>query len=212
MDEHGSSTDERVAGILEAAADVFFERGFAGARVDEIARRAGVNKAMLYYHVGDKDALFDAVLRRNLARALARVRPAVAAADGSAAKLRALVDALAENARTEEHLLLIVRELTGGGEHLSDEILGELVKLAQATWEVLSEGAATGRFRPVHPLAVHLALVAAVMLLTISAPVRARLATQGLVPPDAPPFPADIGAFVSDLFLNGIEISPGGES
>ncbi|HSN67988.1 MAG TPA: helix-turn-helix domain-containing protein, partial [Thermoanaerobaculia bacterium] len=38
--------------ILTAAAAVFAEVGYAGARVDEIAERAGVNKAMLYYHVG----------------------------------------------------------------------------------------------------------------------------------------------------------------
>ncbi|MCC6871039.1 MAG: TetR/AcrR family transcriptional regulator, partial [Candidatus Fermentibacter sp.] len=48
--------------ILEAAAEVFAEKGFDGARVDEIARRAGANKAMLYYHVGDKKALYDAVV------------------------------------------------------------------------------------------------------------------------------------------------------
>ncbi|MGK2855839.1 MAG: TetR family transcriptional regulator, partial [Thermoanaerobaculia bacterium] len=52
--------------ILEAAADVFSESGFEGARVDEIARRAGVNKAMLYYRVGNKDELYEAVFRRAL--------------------------------------------------------------------------------------------------------------------------------------------------
>ncbi|HQN26099.1 MAG TPA: helix-turn-helix domain-containing protein [Syntrophales bacterium] len=40
--------------ILAAARDVFSERGFAGTTVDEIARRAGVNKATLYYQIGDK--------------------------------------------------------------------------------------------------------------------------------------------------------------
>ncbi len=212
MRDREPEADSRVTEILDAAADVFFEQGFAGARVDEIARRANVNKAMLYYHVGDKDALFTAVLRRNLARALERVRPAVAAAGDPADKLRALIDALAENARTEEHLLLIVRELTGGGRHLSDEILRELVQLAHETWDVLGEGAESGVFRPVHPLAAHLALVAAVMLLTISAPVRQRLRGLDLIPADAPAFPRDIGAFVSDLFLNGIAHPTGGAS
>ncbi|HVR42592.1 MAG TPA: helix-turn-helix domain-containing protein, partial [Thermoanaerobaculia bacterium] len=41
--------------ILDVAAAVFAEQGFAGARIDEIARRAGVNKAMLYYRVGNKE-------------------------------------------------------------------------------------------------------------------------------------------------------------
>jgi AcrR family transcriptional regulator len=43
--------------ILAAAALEFAERGFAGARVDRIARRANVNKAMLYYHFMSKDRL-----------------------------------------------------------------------------------------------------------------------------------------------------------
>ena len=49
--------------ILDAASAEFAERGFAGARVDEIAARAGVNKAMLYYRIGDKQTLYNAVLR-----------------------------------------------------------------------------------------------------------------------------------------------------
>ena len=59
---------ERRDRILDAASAVFAELGFAGARVDDIAERAGVNKAMLYYHVGDKQALYSAVLLRNFDR------------------------------------------------------------------------------------------------------------------------------------------------
>lgn len=40
--------------LLNAATVVFAERGFAGARVDEIAARAGVNKALIYAYYGDK--------------------------------------------------------------------------------------------------------------------------------------------------------------
>src|SRR5262245_458094 len=48
--------------LLEAATREFEERGFDGARVDRIARRARANKAMIYYHFGDKRALYQAVL------------------------------------------------------------------------------------------------------------------------------------------------------
>jgi AcrR family transcriptional regulator len=53
--------------ILAAAFKEFATHGFAGARVDEIARRAGINKRMLYHYFGDKEALFREVLRRKLA-------------------------------------------------------------------------------------------------------------------------------------------------
>lgn len=48
--------------LLAAAREAFAERGFAGARVDDIAERAGVNKQLVYHHFGDKDALYLAVL------------------------------------------------------------------------------------------------------------------------------------------------------
>jgi AcrR family transcriptional regulator len=48
--------------ILEAAKQEFAANGFAGARVDRIAAKAGANKRMLYYHVGNKEDLYLAVL------------------------------------------------------------------------------------------------------------------------------------------------------
>jgi TetR/AcrR family transcriptional regulator len=53
--------------ILSAALKEFAANGFAGARVDAIARRAAINKRMLYHYFGDKEGLFKAVLRRKIA-------------------------------------------------------------------------------------------------------------------------------------------------
>ncbi|MEI9865029.1 MAG: helix-turn-helix domain-containing protein [Limisphaerales bacterium] len=52
--------------ILVAALKEFAAKGFAGARVDAIARRAAINKRMLYHYFGDKEDLFRAVLRRKI--------------------------------------------------------------------------------------------------------------------------------------------------
>ncbi len=51
-------TDEK---IYEAARDVFHERGFDGARMQDIADRAGINKALLHYYYRSKDLLFEKV-------------------------------------------------------------------------------------------------------------------------------------------------------
>jgi TetR/AcrR family transcriptional regulator len=53
--------------ILVAAFKEFAAKGFAGARVDTIARRAAINKRMLYHYFGDKESLFREVLRRRMA-------------------------------------------------------------------------------------------------------------------------------------------------
>jgi AcrR family transcriptional regulator len=54
--------------ILAAALKEFSAKGFAGARVDAIARRAAINKRMLYHYFGDKEELFKAVLRRKVSQ------------------------------------------------------------------------------------------------------------------------------------------------
>jgi TetR/AcrR family transcriptional regulator len=58
------ATKER---ILNAALAEFSAEGFAGARIQAIAQRAGVNVRMLYHYFGEKDDLFRAILRRRFA-------------------------------------------------------------------------------------------------------------------------------------------------
>lgn len=58
--------------ILAGALAEFSQKGFDGARIDEIALRAGVNKNLLYHHFGSKDGLFSALLERTYATIRAR--------------------------------------------------------------------------------------------------------------------------------------------
>src|SRR5262245_23712339 len=53
----------RKQAILDAALDVFAERGFEAARLDDVAKRAGVAKGTLYLYFRDKEALFEALVR-----------------------------------------------------------------------------------------------------------------------------------------------------
>jgi|SRR5947209_9549417 len=52
------------AAILKAALEEFSHEGVAGARTDEIARRAGVNKALIYYYFKDKEGLYASALEQ----------------------------------------------------------------------------------------------------------------------------------------------------
>jgi AcrR family transcriptional regulator len=53
------------ATILAAATAEYSRKGLDGARVDEIARRSGVNKRMIYHYFGDKEGLYLAVLEKS---------------------------------------------------------------------------------------------------------------------------------------------------
>lgn len=57
-----SDPDRTRTRILEAAKQEFAQEGFAGARVDGIARLAGANKQLIYHYFGDKEGLFKAVM------------------------------------------------------------------------------------------------------------------------------------------------------
>ncbi|TXK18397.1 TetR/AcrR family transcriptional regulator [Homoserinibacter sp. GY 40078] len=63
-------TEGTKARLLDAAAAEFSERGLAGGRVDRIAEAAGVNKERIYSYFGNKEKLFGAVLRDQLARVM----------------------------------------------------------------------------------------------------------------------------------------------
>lgn len=52
--------------ILTAAEEVFAEKGFDGARVDDISNRAGVNKALLYYYFSGKQDLFEELIKGHI--------------------------------------------------------------------------------------------------------------------------------------------------
>lgn len=60
------------ARLLEAAGEVFAERGFKAATIREIVERAGANLAAVNYHYGDKDALYGEVLRYSARTSLER--------------------------------------------------------------------------------------------------------------------------------------------
>jgi len=57
----GKENDNIEEKIIDSAADVFEEKGFAGARMQQIADKAGINKALLHYYFRSKDKLFEKV-------------------------------------------------------------------------------------------------------------------------------------------------------
>jgi TetR/AcrR family transcriptional regulator len=70
--------DERPSQILEAALDVFGEKGLAAARLDDIAKRAKLAKGTIYLYFPNKDALFRAVIRSTLVAELERAESLLA--------------------------------------------------------------------------------------------------------------------------------------
>ena len=75
--------------VLELAEALFAERGYGGASMDELARRAGVTKPVVYELFGSTEGLFGACVDRSIERLAAEIAAAVRAQDEPEARLRA---------------------------------------------------------------------------------------------------------------------------
>jgi len=162
--------------ILAAACDEFGAHGFAGTTVDRIARRARVNKAMIYYHFPNKRALYTCIIRDVFAPITARVREAVAEAAPPDQKLARVIDTLVRSVDASTHFLpIFLREIADGGAHLGPEELTLLAGIFAAVSGIVAEGAKQNVFNRVHPALAHFTLVGPLVMFRATAPVRARI-------------------------------------
>jgi len=81
--------DARPSELLEAALDLFVEKGFAATRVEEVAQRAGVSKGTLFLYFPSKVELFKAVVRQNITGRFSEWAEEMASYEGSSEDLLA---------------------------------------------------------------------------------------------------------------------------
>lgn len=193
--------------ILDVAAEVFAATGFEGARVDQIAERADVNKAMLYYHVGDKDVLYATVMLETIDDALSRLDRAAAASRSAEGRLRSVISTIADAARRHPHFPpLMLREIASGGATLPDRVVERMRLVFQAVSEALEAGAKSGEFHAVDPVATHMFIAGSLLVLLAGGPIRRRLRQISKIrkAPVSDRSPADIASFVADSVLDGL--------
>ncbi|MDZ7372692.1 MAG: TetR family transcriptional regulator [candidate division KSB1 bacterium] len=150
--------------ILEAAREVLLERGVDGARMEEIARRAGVNKALLHYYFGSKQDLCLRVLREALRELLQR---AFEASDPNRPFRQALQHFVSEYvgfvAQNHQLTQLVLWELRRRGTDLARTFRD---CLEQAGWTenplvaLFRRAMERGEIRPVDPVQAALSLAA----------------------------------------------------
>jgi TetR/AcrR family transcriptional regulator len=161
--------------ILEAAAQVFAEVGFSGARVDVIADRAGINKAALYYHIGGKDTLYIEVIRHLLGDAPDRAIQNIQEAASPEEKLRRYVRNVAQLVDHHPSIApIMLREVASGGQHMSEFIMRILLRLVHTLSSVLEEGEQQGVFIRTSPLIVHLMIIGPMVISKVKGSIMAQ--------------------------------------
>jgi AcrR family transcriptional regulator len=150
--------------ILEAAREVFAEKGFAGARVDAIAKRAGVNKATIYYHIGDKEALYARVLHDVFSGAARSISEGIHQDQDPEEKLRTYIRKMARTVGQHHHVPpIIMRELASGARNIPDVVAGDLAGILGMLAGILREGADRGVFIEANPLIIHIMVVGSII-------------------------------------------------
>jgi AcrR family transcriptional regulator len=136
--------------ILEVATREFAERGYAGARVDEIAAQTRTTKRMIYYYFGGKEQLYVAVLEA----AYSRIRSAEREAEVDHLEPRAAIRRLAEltfdhHEANPEFIRLVSIENVHRAEHIAKfSTFGHLNSPAiELIGRILERGRAEGIFR-----------------------------------------------------------------
>lgn len=168
----GKQTTQR---ILNAAAGIFSDVGFEGARVDEIARVAGVNKAMIYYHIGDKKALYARVIHHAFGNAAEQFPRNIKSTQSPQNKLRAFIRTVVEVVdRHPELAAIMLREQASGGKNLPETVAQDLARIVGIISDILAEGAQKEVFVKTIPFVVHMMIIGAVVLLKMSSPIRSK--------------------------------------
>lgn len=150
------------ASILAAARIDFAAKGLKGARVDEIARRAKVNKQLVYYYFGSKDDLYSAALEATYAEIRALERELDLTALPPRKAMERLIDfSLDYLSEHHDFIRMLADENAHGASHVrgSEFAVRTNSPLLDLIAETLDRGAAEGAFRDgVDPLELYVSI------------------------------------------------------
>jgi TetR/AcrR family transcriptional regulator len=137
--------------ILDAALDVFSRSGLQGARLEDIAYKANISKANLFYYFTTKEAIYLAVLMRTLDEWLTPLRDFTVEGDPVEEIIRYVTDKMEHSRAAPAASRLLCMEMLAGAPLLGDMLRGPLKKLVDEKTAVIREWASSGRIANIDP-------------------------------------------------------------
>ncbi len=164
MEKSSKTNINRKEHILNAAKKEFAEKGFEGARMDSIARRAGVNKALLHYHYSNKENLYKEVLKQEtliVSEIMDKFRNLTPDTLTPPEKLYlgiyALIDLHFES-MSNDYRKIVSREMSMERDNFKHLIRDHLIPQHEAFEKIIIEGVEQGYFLTKNPLFVVIGL------------------------------------------------------
>jgi TetR/AcrR family transcriptional regulator len=164
--------DARPQELLDAALDLFVERGFAASRSEDVAARAGVSKGTLYLYYPSKEELLKEVIRHHVINPIAEAAQIIREFEGSTPELLAMMLRMWWECVGETRASGIIKLMTSEvrnfpeiAQFYVDEVVTPSNRMLA---DVIARGVARGEFRQVDtPEVVH-ALVAPLVFLALN--------------------------------------------
>ena len=156
MTKHQSEAERR-SQILRSARAVFIEKGYLAARMEDVARRAGLSKGAVYFYFASKHDLFSALVREEHENTYSFLDQAEQDDRPAAVKLLDLgqryLDYFA-GLKSPPRFFLMMSEQAIRDEDIREEVHAVHRRFVDAATRVLAQGMAEGTFHPRDPLAV----------------------------------------------------------
>ncbi|MCP4751844.1 MAG: TetR/AcrR family transcriptional regulator [Proteobacteria bacterium] len=158
--------------ILKAAKAVFAETGFKNANIEEIAKRAKVDRASVYYYIGDKQEVYSEVIAGSLNKIIENLIQDAAAEQSPEEKLRQYIKNWVPNkGRDLNDNMIYFWEFATGGKNITPAYRENFSKLIEIFLDIIDEGVKAGDFKPVNPYILHMMISGALMMWsTVNAP------------------------------------------
>jgi TetR/AcrR family transcriptional regulator len=167
----GSKAERTRAAILETAAQEFAEKGYAAARLEDVAAGVGIRRASLAYHFRDKRELYDVVLSDILGELLDRYETVLHESAPLAQRIEAIVDAwVGYVAERPAVARLLVWEAADGSRDRVFVAAGRGAAVISSLTSAIQEGQRQGLFQPIDPVHFIFTIVGATVFFVTAMP------------------------------------------
>jgi TetR/AcrR family transcriptional regulator, fatty acid metabolism regulator protein len=194
------SREDKRKRIIDAAVDVFADKGFFGARVSEIAERAGVADGTIYLYFKSKDEILISLFEEKMAEILERFHAMLSEVTDTEEKMRRyIIEHLTLVAEQPRLMQVLTVELRQSARFMKDYAPHAFAKYLALVGSILEEGQKKGVFRKsLEPAVFRRALFGAIDEISLEWVLRARDAQM--------PDPVAVGEQISDFILRGLRV------
>lgn len=158
--------------ILEAAEEIFHEKGYDGARMQEIADKATINKGLLHYYFKSKDLLFEAIFNAALRRMVTNLNSILLMENSLEEKIDLIIDAYMNMlARNSALPRFVINELNKDPDKFVNKFLSENVKNVFSSFIAsVQKEVDAGKIKPIDPRQLFMNIISMIIFPYVGRP------------------------------------------